>query len=54
MNSGSTVSASHRQPGRTASTAARARSQKPSGTSGATSQRKPSTIVAHWRSVSIW
>ena len=53
MKSGSTVSASHRQPGRTLSTAALASRQKPSGTSGATSQRKPSTMDAQYFSVSI-
>ena len=50
----STDSHSQKQPGRTVATSARARFQNSSGTSGATSQRKPSTRRAQVLSVSIW
>ena len=54
VKAGSTDSLSHRQSGCTWLTSRRARSQNSSGTSGATSQRKPSTMDAHILSVSIW
>lgn len=51
---GKTLSAGQIQPGRTFSTAFRAASRNSTGTAPAASQRKPSTIRAHWHSVSIW